>query len=92
MQVTVEYLGQLGHLAGRGEETLEAAEGQGLAALLADAAERHGEEFRAIVLDDAGAPRPSLMVLVNEAPVDKARTPALNDGDRVTLLAAIAGG
>jgi molybdopterin converting factor small subunit len=92
MLITVQYLGQLGHLADRSEESREAPEEQLLTALLHDVAAQYGEDFQSIVFDDAGHLRPSLMVLVNDAPVDKADPPTLRDGDQITLLAAISGG
>ena len=51
-----------------------------------------GGEFQGIIEDEGGVFRPSLMVLVNGAPVDKGALPKLEEGDEVTLMAAIAGG
>jgi len=90
MNVTVQYLGQLGQLAGRDEEPRTVPDGS-LVGLLATLATEYGESFSTIVLD-GDAIRPSLMVLVNDAPVDKANPPAVNEGDTVTLLPAISGG
>ena len=92
MNVTMEYFGQIRQSAGaESEATVLAAGATALDAVTAAAA-RHGAAFRRIVLDDAGALRRSVMVLVNDTPVSKASPPALKDGDRVKLLAAIAGG
>ena len=91
MKVDVSYLGQLQQAAGVASERKECA-GTTLAELLNDVAEAHGPGFRAILLDDSGAVRPSVMVLVNDAPVSKDALPELSDGDAITLLTAIAGG
>ena len=92
MNITLRYLGQLGQLSECDEEVLESAPEQTMAALIHEAAARHGAAFQAIVFTESGAFRPSLMILVNGVPADKQALPALRAGDEITLLAAIAGG
>ena len=92
MKVTMEYFGQIRQAAGAESEAADLAAGATVLDAVKAAAARHGDAFRKIVLDDAAALRLSVMVLVNDTPVSKASPPALKDGDRVKLLAAIAGG
>lgn len=92
MKVTIEYFGQLRQAAGTAAEQVEAGTGATAQDVLKRAADRHGDAFRLIALGDDGAIRSSLMVLVNEAPIVKSRPYELKDGDRIRLLAAIAGG
>jgi len=92
MEITLQYLGQLGPLAGKDQETVCAKEGLGTAELIADATRDYGPEFAAIVWDGQNSFRPSLMILVNDQAVDKQNPPILRDRDRVLLLPAIAGG
>jgi molybdopterin converting factor small subunit len=92
MKITFTYFAQVRAAAGVETEPVELAGTPRLAEALAGLAERHGPDFRALVLDDAGAVRPSLLVLVNGQPAggDGGRT--LADGDAVSLLSAVAGG
>lgn len=92
MDITLQYLGQLGHLAGKDHETVCAKEGLGVRELIAEATHGYGPEFHAIVWDEQGSFRPSLMILVNDQAVDKQNLPILRDRDRILLLPAIAGG
>jgi molybdopterin converting factor small subunit len=92
MSVTLNYFGQLRQFAGAESEAVELSGDGALVSVLKGRAEQHGEKFGGILFADDGALRPSVMVLVNDAAVNKAAPPALNDGDQVKLLAAIAGG
>ena len=92
MMLNVKYFGQLRQMTGAENEECHLPDGATLAEAIADRGEAYGDGFRAIVLDRAGAVRPSLMVVVNGAAVDRADPPALRDGDEVFLLPAIAGG
>lgn len=92
MRITVHLLGQLRHLAARDSVSIEVGEGATVSDVVMQVAAGYDEAFRAIVLDAQGALRPSLMVLHNDIPIDKASAPRLREGDQVTLLTAIAGG
>jgi len=92
MTITVEYFGQLRHVADREQETIEVADGTAVGDALQGVADRYGDAFRLIVFTEDGSFRPSVIVLVNDQPVSKAEPTPLRDGDRVNLLAAIAGG
>lgn len=92
MKVTVNYYGQLTAAARVRSTTVELDSGSGIRQCLETCARRHGDEFRQIVLSADGAPRPSLLVTVNGAVVDKGDTKSLAENDAVGLLPAIAGG
>lgn len=92
MKVTVNYFGQLRQLAGRDAESRDRDAGLTLGDLLADAAREHGEEFKSILMDDAGELRPFLLILVNGTAVSKSASLTLQDGDEVTLLTPLSGG
>ncbi len=92
MKVRFHYFGQLRHFTEKADEYREIADSQSLGSALDDAAKDYDEGFRGIVFDESGAVRPSLMLLLNDAPVDKSALPELKDGDEVSLLTAIAGG
>lgn len=92
MRVRISYFAQVRQAAGVESEKLELPAGADLAAVLAAAAARHGEAFRGLVLDESGAARPSLLVLVNGVPAARAGGAALADGAEVALLSAVAGG
>ncbi len=92
MKVTIHYLGQLEQLAGKPSETRELRQPVRLSDLLADLAGHYGDEFRRMVTDETGGPRSSLLVVMNGEAVSKTSSPALQDGDEVTLLPPIAGG
>ena len=89
MTVIVRYLAQLRRLAGRSIERLDLAGPCTLAGLVAALAERH-PELSAVLVDDQGQGRPSVLVFVGDEQASPDRP--LSDGDEVTLLAPIAGG
>ena len=92
MSVTVNYFGQLRQFAGVESEPVDVSGEATVQGVLTDLAGRHGEKFGNVLFAEGGGLRPSVMVLVNDAPINKAEPRALADGDRVNLLAAIAGG
>lgn len=92
MKITFAYFAQVRAAAGVESETVERPGVTRLAEALAVLAERHGAEFRALVLDDAGTVRPSLLVLVNGQPAGRDASRTLADGDTVSLLSAVSGG
>jgi len=91
MTIKLHLFGQLRHLADAETLDLDIADGTPLMRVLSDTARAQGDEFAGILLDGDGV-RPSMMVLLNDDPIDKANPPALQDGDAITLLSAIAGG
>ena len=92
MQVRIKYFGQLREMAGAEEEQLEPSDGDDLKTALLEKAKTHGDDFRRVIFNRDGNLRPSVMILVNENPIDKSQPHALEDGDEITVLPAIAGG
>ncbi len=92
MKITINYFGQLGQFAGKMSETRQCRDRLGLSELLSDVARDYGGNFRRLVVDDRGHPRPSLLIAVNGEAAPGGSSPALSDGDEVTLLPPIAGG
>ena len=92
MNVTLEYFGPLRQAAGVAAETIALPEGGTAQDAVTAAAEKYGGAFRLLTLRAADTLRPSLLVTVNDEPIAKSHPHVLRDGDRIRLLAAIAGG
>lgn len=90
MKITVEFLAQLRVAAGEPRAVLECEEGATVAAVLARLAQAHGEEFRALTLDDAGAAKSTLLIAVEGRQV-RGDGP-LRAGDVLVLGTPISGG
>jgi molybdopterin converting factor small subunit len=90
MQVTVHYLAQLRRAAGCSTEIAALPDAASLCDLLRALGDRRGGAFRALVLDDAQAPRTSLLFFVGDEHADPTRI--LRDGDSVSILTPMAGG
>jgi molybdopterin converting factor small subunit len=90
MRVTVHYLTQIKRAAKRASETIEVAGPLALADFLRLLPQLHGPDFRALLLDDAGHPRRSLLFFIGDDHAELSRN--LCDGDVVTILAPMAGG
>lgn len=93
MKLRVQYMAQLRTTVGRAEEDVHLAEGSSLAELLRQLADVHAAAQSHFV-SEAGQPRPSLLILVNDAPVAarEANATVLHAEDVVALLPPIAGG
>ena len=92
MKITLSYFAQVRQAAGVETETLDFPDGSDLAAVIAEVAKQHGDELRALVLDDDGSVRPSILLLLNGAPVPRGTSPTLDDGSAVSIFSAVAGG
>ena len=92
MKVTIEYFGQLRQAAIAASEVMNVPDGATAQDAVRMAGSKYGGAFEQIVMGDRGEIRPSLMVVVNDQPITKARPYPLKDGDRIALIAAIAGG
>jgi molybdopterin converting factor small subunit len=90
MRVTVHYMTQLKRLARCASEPVEIRDGSCLTDLLLHLAERHGDAFRSMLLDESATPRKSLLFFVGEEHAELTRP--LREGDAVTLLAPMSGG
>lgn len=92
MRITLSYFAQVRRAAGVETETLDVPDGADLAAVIAEVAGLHGDDLKALVLDEDGAVRPSILLLVNGAPVSRGTSPTLGDGSAVSIFSAVAGG
>jgi len=94
MKIRLEYCAQVRDAAGIEEEDLACEAGTTPAALLKTLAERRGEKIRALLLDAAGKPQRGVLFLLNEEPVppEQLGERELRDGDKLTVLPAMAGG
>jgi MoaD family protein len=92
MKINVNFNGQLRQISGKECEELEIADDAGIDSLVSNLAKSYGSEFKKILVDESGRVRASVIVLVNDVPVEKGAPPPLKDGDAVSLLPAIAGG
>jgi len=93
MNVTIVYEAQLREVAGQSQAVIDAAGLGSLAALLQHVATRN-ESLRSRLLDEKGDLLPSLLIFLNEQPVQHgvAAAQPLADGDTVLLLPPISGG
>jgi molybdopterin converting factor small subunit len=90
MRITVHYMTQIKRAAGCSSELFDARDGADLREALQSLADRHGETFRAMLLDESSEPRCTLLFFVGDERADFARR--LREGDTITILAPMAGG
>jgi len=90
--VTVEYSAQLGAAIGVAEESVETGPSCTLAGLIGLLAERHGDAFRVMVLDDTGRTLPWIVLTVGDRTVDFDSPPTLEDGQTLSIITPISGG
>ena len=91
MTITVNYLGQLRNFAGVETESRD-VESSDIMDVVRNLSDAYGDDFGRVLLADDGNLRPSVMILVNDNPVQKDSLPPLKEGDKLTLMTAIAGG
>jgi len=91
VSVQVTLFGQLRHVANQDMLQRPLNGDASLTAFLEALSKDLGEDFQRLLLNE-GRVRPSVLVLLNDTPIDKAAPPQLRDGDQLTLLPAIAGG
>ena len=87
MKITFSYFAQIRQQAGTESETVEASDGATAVEVLKGIA--HGEAFRTLLFDDAGALRPTILLIINEV---VAADHVLADGDHVQVFSPVAGG
>lgn len=92
MRVRVNYLAQVKRAAGVAEEAADLAPEGSLRDLLAVLADRHGADFRRLVLDPQGRVQPTLLFFVGDEQLRPECDRPLRDGEVVTILAPMAGG
>ena len=92
MKITIEYHGQLRHVAQKESDTIDVEENTPIPEIIAQVAAPYEDTFRVILFDDSGDLLPSALVLLRDEPVNRDPWPTLSDGDVLTLLPPIAGG
>lgn len=92
MKIRIEYTAHLRRAAGTAGEEIELPESSTVSEAIEAALAKHGDEFRAQLLDADGNVHPSLVIAVNDEQVSLESAGELREGDTVVLLAAIAGG
>lgn len=92
MDITLKLFGQLRHLADQEEMIVGVEDDTTVEDVLMEVSADFGDDFRNILFDEKGMLRPSMMVLLNDTPVDKSDPTIVDDGDTLTVLPAIAGG
>ena len=90
MRVTVQYMAQIKRAAGCCGEAVDVPFAVSLRDFLRLLADRHDPAFRAMLVDDAGEPRKSLLFFVGDDHAELTRP--LTDGDALTILAPMSGG
>jgi molybdopterin converting factor small subunit len=91
--IQVIYTGQLAALAGCSEESVEVEAGSMLGPVVDGLAAKHGEGFRDLLCDEAGAMRATVLVALDGVQAQGDRGALLLDGvEEVMLMTPIAGG
>lgn len=93
MSMEVIYTGQLASIAGVSEEEVEVSSGAKLGDVVKAAVERRGREFGALLCDESGALRPTILVAIDGTQATGDREALSLDGVReVMFMAPVAGG
>jgi sulfur carrier protein ThiS len=92
MKVNVMMFGQLKALDRGHTQMREVHENTTLEHLLEDIVGERGPALAEIIFDGGRRLHPSLIVILNDRPVNKEQPCMLQDGDRLMLIPAIAGG
>ncbi len=90
--LTIEYTAQLRRAAGLALETIELAPGSTLQDIAHQAADRHGDELRKLLLDRGGRLQRSVLVFVGDEQMPPDSPTPLRDGQTITFAAPISGG
>ena len=94
MEVTFQYTGQLANVVGASEETVELGDDARLKPAIDQLAQRHGEGYTKLVLDENGDVRPSLLVVLDgeQADAENKGQIDISKAKTVMLMTPIAGG
>jgi len=92
MKISVEYFGQLQHITGIRNESVELADGSVVNDLLNQLAQSYGDRFREFVFNADGSLRKSIPVVINDRQISYGESVSFQDGTRVMILSPIAGG
>ncbi|MBT3380437.1 MAG: MoaD/ThiS family protein [Lentisphaerae bacterium] len=92
MKINVEYVAQMKKVAGINSETVTLPDGAPVQALVTKLADDHDQPFRDVLLDANASLRKSTLVFIGDDQIEWEVLRELADGDRVTILAPLAGG
>lgn len=92
MQIEIHFATQVKRAAGVRSETVTVPEGCTVHALVRQTADRHGDELRRLLLNDAGEVQPGLLLFLGDAQVTSGDDPVLVDGATLTVMSPISGG
>lgn len=92
MKVTLHYETQLKRAVGIAAETIEVPDGAGVSEVVRTAAEQHGESVAAMLLDEQGNVRRSVLIFVGDEQIGAGDARELIDGSTLTLMSPISGG
>ncbi|MCE5279033.1 MAG: MoaD/ThiS family protein [Planctomycetaceae bacterium] len=90
MKIDVSYVAQVRSAAGVGVESVEMPAGATAADLASQVAGAHGQTLEHLLLDEAGLPRKTILIFINNKQSDSATL--LKENDRVTFLSPLSGG
>jgi molybdopterin converting factor small subunit len=92
MKIRLQYETQLKRAVGTAAETLEVPDGAAVSEVIRAAAEKHGESVSAMLLDDQGQVRSSVLIFVGDEQIGAGDARPLTGGSTLTLMSPISGG
>jgi len=92
MKVTIEYSAQMKKTIGHAQEELDVGTGKTVCDIVREIAEREGDPLKSFLLDDGDDLGHSILLFLNDEQVVWQESPALTDGDVLTIATPIAGG
>ncbi len=92
MPITIQYETLLKRAAGTGSEILDVDGAEDVKSLIRQIARRRGDPLQSLLVDAAGDVRCSVLIFIGDQQVSASDSPALHDGDVVTLMSPISGG
>jgi molybdopterin converting factor small subunit len=92
VKVTLRYETQLKRAVGTAAEAIEVPEGSGVGEVVRTAAQQHGDRVAAMLLDDRGQVRSSVLIFVGDEQIAAGDARPLTDGSTITLTSPISGG
>ena len=92
MNVTLHYETQLKRAVGTATETIDVPDGSSVGEVVRTAAQQHGDRVAAMLLDNEGQVRPSVLIFVGDEQIGPGDARELSDGSTLTLMSPISGG
>lgn len=92
MNIQIEFLAQLGVVAGGRRRTVEVPDACSAQDAIREALAEDTEDLRTLVLDGEGVLRPSMLVFVGDEQLDWSQPTSLQPDDTIVLAPPIAGG